>query len=98
MNHGLGITPDGKRLVANAALMGVVAIYALPDLKLLGTIPVGREPNWIAFSKDGRFAYVSNRRDNTVSVISIAEAREVTRIATGEFPQRMTVALARRGH
>jgi DNA-binding beta-propeller fold protein YncE len=98
MNHGLGITPDGKRLVANASLMGFVALYALPDLKLLGTIPVGREPNWVAFSRDGRFAYVSNRRDNTVSVISIAEAREVTRVAAGEFPQRMTVALARRGH
>jgi len=97
MNHGLGITPDGKRLLANASLMGFVAIYALPDLKLLGTIPVGREPNWVVFSKDGRFAYVSNRRDDTVSVISIAEAREVARVATGEFPQRMTVALVRRG-
>jgi YVTN family beta-propeller protein len=96
MNHGLGITPDGKRLLANASLMDFVALYSLPDLKLLGTIPVGREPNWVVFSRDGRFAYVSNRRDNTVSVISIAEAREVKRIETGEFPQRMTVALARR--
>ena len=96
MNHGIGITPDGKRLLANASLMGFVAIYSLPGLELLGTIPVGHEPNWVVFSKDGRFAYVSNRRDNTVSVISVAEAREVTRIETGEFPQRMTVALARR--
>ena len=96
MNHGLGITPDGKRLLANASLMGFVAIYSLPDLELLGTVPVGREPNWVVFSKDGRFAYVSNRRDNTVSVISVAEGKEVTRIGTGEFPQRMTVALARR--
>lgn len=96
MNHGIGITPDGKRLLANASLMGFVAVYSLPDLKPLGTVMVGHEPNWVVFSKDGRFAYVSNRRDNTVSVISVAEAREVTRIETGEFPQRMTVALARR--
>jgi YVTN family beta-propeller protein len=96
MNHGLGITPDGTRLVANASLLGFVAIYSLPDLTLVGTVPVGREPNWVVFSKDGRFAYVSNRRDNTVSVISVAEGKEVTRIETGEFPQRMTVALARR--
>ncbi len=98
MNHGLGITPDGKRLVANASLLGFVAIYSLPDLELLGTIPVGREPNWVVFSKDGRFAYVSNRRDNTVSVISVAERKEVTRIGAGEFPQRMAVAVARRPH
>jgi YVTN family beta-propeller protein len=97
MNHGLGITPDGKRLIANASLMGFVAVYSLPGLELQGTIPVGREPNWVVFSKDGRFAFVSNRRDNTVSVISIADVKEVARIATGEFPQRMTVALARRG-
>lgn len=98
MNHGLGIAPDGKHLVANASLLGFVAIYSLPDLELLATVPVGREPNWVVFSKDGRFAYVSNRRDNTVSVISVAERKEVTRFDAGEFPQRMTVAVARRPH
>jgi YVTN family beta-propeller protein len=47
-------------------------------------------------SWDGRFAYASNRRDDTVSVISIEESREVARVTAGEFPQRMTVARARR--
>ena len=96
MNHGLGLAPDGKRLVANASLLGFVAIYSVPELELMGTIPVGREPNWVVFSKDGRFAYVSNRRDNTVSVISVADSKEAARVRVGEFPQRMTVALARR--
>jgi YVTN family beta-propeller protein len=40
---------------------------------------------------------VSNRRDNTLSVIDIGLAKEVTRITVGEFPQRMTVAMAHRG-
>ena len=96
MNHGLGLTPDGKRLVANASLLGFVAIYSVPELELQATIPVGREPNWVVFSKDGRYAYVSNRRDNTVSVISVAEGKEAARLRAGEFPQRMTVALTRR--
>ena len=96
MNHGLGIAPNGKRLVANASLLGFVAIYSLPQLELAGTIPVGREPNWVVFSKDGAFAYVSNRRDNTVSVISVADSKEAARVRVGEFPQRMTVARARR--
>ena len=96
VNHGLGLTNDGRYLVANASLSGFTAIYSAPDLKLLGTVPVGREPNWVAFSRDGRFAYVSNRRENTVSVISLAERREVTRIRVGEFPQRMAVAMATR--
>jgi YVTN family beta-propeller protein len=90
MNHGLGISPDGKFLVANGSLIGLTAIYSMPDLQLLGTVPVGREPNWVTFSKDSRFAYVSNRRDNTLSVISIPERKEVARLKVGEFPQRMT--------
>jgi YVTN family beta-propeller protein len=96
VNHGIGITPNNKYLVANASLSGFTAIYSLPKLELLGTVPVGAEPNWVVFSRDGKYAYVSNRRDNTISVISIADRKEVTRIKVGEFPQRMTVALVRR--
>ena len=96
VNHGLGLTSDGRFLVANASLSGFTAIYSAPDLKLVGTIPVGKEPNWVAFSRDGKYAYVSNRRDNTLSVISIADRKEVTRLKVGEFPQRMAVAMAQR--
>ena len=96
MNHGLAISPDGRYLVANGSLIGITAIYAMPDLTLLGTVPVGREPNWVAFSRDSRFAYVSNRRDNTLSVISLAQRKEVARLQVGEFPQRMTTAVVAR--
>ena len=93
MNHGIGISPNGKYLVANGSLIGMTAIYSMPDLQLLGTVPVGREPNWVVFSRDSRFAYVSNRRDNTLSVISIPDRREVARLEVGEFPQRMTATV-----
>jgi YVTN family beta-propeller protein len=93
MNHGIGISPNGRYLVANGSLIGITAIYSMPDVQLLGTVPVGREPNWVVFSRDSRFAYVSNRRDNTLSVISIPERREVARLHVGEFPQRMTATV-----
>jgi len=93
MNHGLGISPDHKYLVANGSLISITAIYSLPDLQLLGTVPVGREPNWITFSRDSRFVYVTNRRDNTLSVISLGERKEVARLKVGEFPQRMTATV-----
>ena len=96
VNHGLGITNDGKFLVANGSLSDFTAIYSLPALKLVATIPVGKTPNWVVFSKDGKYAYVSNRGENTLSVISIQDRKEVTRLKVGEFPQRMTVAMARR--
>jgi YVTN family beta-propeller protein len=96
MNHGLGISPDGKVLVANGSLIGITAIYSMPDLQLLGTVSVGREPNWVTFSRDSKYAYVSNRRDNTLSVISIPERKEVARLKVGEFPQRMTTTMVAR--
>jgi YVTN family beta-propeller protein len=96
VNHGLGLTNDGKYLVANTSLSGFTAIYSVPDLKLVGTVPVAKEPNWVAFSHDGKYAYVSNRRDNTLSVISVADRMEVTRLKVGEFPQRMAVATTHR--
>jgi YVTN family beta-propeller protein len=96
VNHGLAISPDGKFLVANASLNGFTAIYTLPALQLVTTVPVGREPNWVVFSRDGKFAYISNRRDNTISVLSLGDRKEVSRIKVGEFPQRMTVAMAHR--
>jgi YVTN family beta-propeller protein len=96
MNHGLGISPDGKYLVANGSLIGMTAIYSMPDLTLLGTVPVGREPNWVVFSRDSKYAYVSNRRDNTLSVISLADRKEIARLKVGGFPQRMTTTVVAR--
>jgi YVTN family beta-propeller protein len=96
MNHGLGISPDGKYLIANGSLIGITAIYSMPNLELLGTVPVGREPNWVTFSRDSKYAYVSNRRDNTLSVISIPDRKEVARLKVGDFPQRMTTTMVAR--
>ncbi|MEO8448480.1 MAG: cytochrome D1 domain-containing protein [Gemmatimonadota bacterium] len=96
MNHGLGLSPDQKYLVANASLSGFVAIYSHPGLELLGTVTVGHQPNWVAFSKDSKYAYVSNRLDDTISAIQLANHKEVARIKVGHYPQRMTVAVTKR--
>ncbi len=37
----------------------------------LGEIPVGTEPNGVAITPDGKFAYVTNTIDGTVSVLAI---------------------------
>ena len=96
MNHGIGLSPNAKYLVANGSLSGFTAIFSFPSLELLGTVPVGTQPNWVVFSHDSRFAYVSNRVDNTVSAIDLASRKEVARIKVGDYPQRMTVATVKR--
>lgn len=91
VNHGIGITPNGRYLLANSSLSGYVAVYRHPSLEFVKRIPVGEEPNWIAFSQDSRFAYVSNRASNTVSVISLNQLNELKQIRVGDYPQRLTV-------
>ena len=83
VNHGLELSPDEKYLFAAGSVIDTVFVYTHPDLKLVGSIPVADDPNWIVFSADGKFAYVGCRGSNEVSVISVAELREVKRVKTG---------------
>lgn len=96
VDHGLALTADGGKLLAAGSLTGRLAIFSVPDMKVLADIPVGREPNWIALSRDEHFAYVSNRKDDTISVIDMAAMREVGRIPVGDLPQRMHTAIVDR--
>lgn len=88
-NHGLAMTRDGKHLVAVATVANYVAIYSLPDYTLKGTVPVGGSPNWVVCDPEGRFAYVTNPKDDSVSVIDIAAVKEVDRIKVGKGPRRI---------
>jgi YVTN family beta-propeller protein len=87
--HGLAMTRDGRHLLAVATVANYVAIYALPDLELKGTVPVGGSPNWVVCDAAGRYAYVSNPKDDSVSVIDIAAVREAARIPVGKGPKRV---------
>jgi YVTN family beta-propeller protein len=92
-NHGLAMTKDGRHLVAVATVANYVAIYSLPDFTLKGTVPVGGSPNWVVCDPEGRFAYVSNPKDDSVSVIDIAEVREAARIPVGRGPKRVAFSV-----
>lgn len=91
VNHGLACTPDGGFLLAAGSLDRFVAVYRLPTLELVATVPVGDEPNWIIFDDDGAVAFVSNRASNEVSVIDLETWKEVERLSVGNYPQRMAV-------
>ena len=92
VNHGLELSPDEKYLLAAGSAIDMVAVYSHPDLELLTTIDVGHDPNWIVFSPDSRFAYVSNRGADSVSVIEMDGLTEIKRVNTeGKAPARMRV-------
>jgi DNA-binding beta-propeller fold protein YncE len=91
--HGIGITPDGEELWAATNLEGAVRIYSLPDLTELARVEVGGWPNWIAFSSDGRTAYVTNselaRDHGSVSVVDVPSHTVTRTLEVGAVPKRI---------
>lgn len=88
-HHGLSLAPDGRHLGVASTVASYFALLSVPDLELRFTVPVGEEPSWVIPSLDGGHFYVSARKGESVSVVSIAERREIARVKVGRYPQRM---------
>lgn len=86
-HHGLELSDDGETLCAAGRASDYVALVSRERMKPTAIIEVGDAPSWAASSPDGRHCFVASTRDNTVSVISYASAREVTRIPVGQGPK-----------
>lgn len=85
-HHGLALTPDETRLCLASTVGHYVGIVSVQGLDLLATIPIGREPYWVTASLDSGYCYASARYDDNVSIISLAEEREVARLELGDYP------------
>ena len=92
-SHGIGVAPDGKTLWVNSRPNGQVYAYSLPDLKLLGGVPVGPRPDWLTFTPDSKMVYVATEPSNTVTAVDAVARKEVTRIKVGERPKRNITAV-----
>jgi YVTN family beta-propeller protein len=91
--HGFAISPDGRTLWSTSKPNDRLYAFSLPDLKLVGEVPVGRHPDWLTFTPDGRFLYSANAGSNDVSVVDAPAMREVARIPVGQVPKRNYTAV-----
>jgi YVTN family beta-propeller protein len=90
--HGIGVSPDGRTVWSTSRMNSMVYVYSVyPELKLLASIPVGTDPDWLTFTPDGRFAYVANAAENSVTAIDMHTYQPVATIPVGEGPKRNTV-------
>jgi len=89
--HGLALTPDGNELWVTSLADSGVYVYELASKKTSRLIPVGKCPNWIAFSPDGKYCAVSNSDYNDCSIIDTHTRREVARVKVGKGPKRVLV-------
>jgi len=88
---GLGrvfLQPDGRRIwiANNDGTSSGVSPMDVTKLQIAGKILTGAGPHEIAFSADGRLAFVTNKNAGTVSVIDTAKLSKTRDIHTGRQP------------
>ncbi len=92
----VALQPDERYLwVGNNAKPGATGGVTVIDTlarKVVATIPTGAGHHEIAFSSDGRHAFVSNRGSGTVSVIDIQTLKKLRDIKTGAVPLALAVS------
>jgi YVTN family beta-propeller protein len=105
-SHGMGVSPDGKSLWVASTAANAIFQYALPALELIGHVnlpqvhPQGQKasgsvPEWVTFTPDGKYLYLSNSGDRSVSAIDTATRQIVAIVPAGEVPKRINTMVIR---
>lgn len=89
LTHGLALTPNERELYVTSMAGRAIYAFSVPDLKQLAKIDVGKYPNWISISPDGKQVWVSNLLDDTVSVIDTRTKKVLATIPVGHEPKRL---------
>jgi YVTN family beta-propeller protein len=95
--HGLELSPDGKNLWVTSLADSGVYVYDIGAKKLSPRIGVGKCPNWITFSPDGRYSAISNSDTDDASIIDTKTHSEVARVKVGKGPKRLLIVSVPKG-
>ena len=82
---GFAVSPDGRWMVGTTEITSRLFVFdlaRLPDLTPVDSIAVNRSPWHPVFTPDGRWIYVGNNWDNTVTVVDF-EKRQVAGVIEG---------------
>lgn len=91
-HHGLALSGDGRTLCAAGRASDYVAFVDTGSLRPAAVVEVGDAPGWAATGPDGTRCFVPNTREDTLSVLSYAERREVDRLPVGDGPKQVEAA------
>ncbi|HLM55733.1 MAG TPA: cytochrome D1 domain-containing protein [Pyrinomonadaceae bacterium] len=89
----LALQPDGKYLWvaddADGERAGGVTVVDASTLKPAARIQTGAGRHELAFTGDSRFAFVTNKRDSTLSVVEVARLSKVADVPTAASPSSL---------
>ena len=91
-HHGLALTADEATLCLAGRASDYVALVSTRTMRPTAVVDVGDAPSWAVSGPGDRHCFVANTGDDTVSVVSYAEKREVARVPVGDGPKQLEVA------
>jgi len=91
-HHGLALSEDGRTICIAGRASDYAALVRAPKLELIATVPVGDSPGWSALADGDRLCLTANTRSDDVSIVSVAERKELVRLKLGDGPKHITVA------
>lgn len=80
------LSPDTKELYISCWGCDTVRVFDTHKQNFISAIAVGDNPNDMCITKDGKFLFVANANDNSVSVIDIVKRRVVETLGAALFP------------
>jgi YVTN family beta-propeller protein len=80
------LSPDGEELYVSCWGCDQVAVLDTRKQKFTAFIPVGDNPNDMCLTRDGRYLFVANSNDNSVSVIDLASRKVVEVLNAALYP------------
>jgi YVTN family beta-propeller protein len=87
--HMVAVSADLQRAYTANTGSNTVTVFAFATGAKIRDVAVGKEPDGIALTPDGRWLWVGNRADKTVSVIDTADLRVVQTLSAPGGPSRI---------
>ncbi|MFY0256046.1 alkaline phosphatase family protein [Chitinophaga sp. 30R24] len=83
------LSPDETRLYVTIWGGRTVAVVSTVTARIDAFIPVGDHPNEMLLNKHGKYLFVANANDNTVSVINTGNNKVMETISTTLYPTQL---------
>ncbi|HXL56972.1 MAG TPA: beta-propeller fold lactonase family protein, partial [Chitinophagaceae bacterium] len=80
------LSPDKKNLFISLWGGDKILIYNPLQKKLIDSIAVGDNPNDICFTKNGKYLFVANANDNSVSIIDVTAGKVIETLNAALYP------------